>query len=58
MLGDDRLVEREGVLQLLDGPLALDEPLEDADARGMGEGAEEVAFHGLHGALAYIDITI
>ncbi len=41
LLGDERLVERQGVLQLLHRASARREDLEDSDAGGMGEGAEE-----------------
>src|SRR5262249_11800336 len=42
LLRDDRLSEGERLLQLLDGAAAAHEDLEDPDARGMGEGAEEL----------------
>ena len=42
LLGDDRLLEGEGLLKLLHGPFASPQDLEDADAGGMGERPEEL----------------
>src|SRR5262245_8690874 len=44
LLRDDGLLEAEGVLQILHRALALDEALEDADARGMRERSKEFGF--------------
>ena len=47
LLRDDRLVDAEGVLELLDRPLAARERLEDADADRVGEGPEELGLERL-----------
>ena len=47
LLGDERLIQRQEVLQLLDRAAPADEDFEQADARGMGERAEEARLEGL-----------
>ena len=58
MLGHDRLLEGEGALELLDGLLALREPLEDADARGWASARKKSLLSTCRGVGIYIDITI
>lgn len=43
LLGDDRLLEIQLLLQFLDTALACAEHLENTDANGMGQGAKEVS---------------
>jgi hypothetical protein len=43
VLGHERLADVQRLVQILDGAFAADELLEQADARRMGEGAEELA---------------
>ena len=45
MLGHDRLLELQRVLQALDGVFPAHQALEDADARGMRQRAEQLALH-------------
>src|SRR5689334_20687639 len=47
VLGHDRLVELQRLLQLLDAATAVAKDLEDADAHGMAERLEELGFQGL-----------
>jgi len=42
LLRDDRLVQRQCLLQFLDGAPASDEDLQHPDPGGMGEGTEEL----------------
>ena len=47
LLGHDRLIDAERLLQLLDAALAPDQQFEDPDAHGMGERLEERRLEGL-----------
>lgn len=47
LLRHDRLSDRQRVLQLLNGPPAAHEDLEEADSRGMRQRAEEARFEEL-----------
>jgi hypothetical protein len=58
MLGNGRLIEPESVLQLLDRAFADGEELEDPDAGGVRQGAEEVGLERLELRLGHVDSDI
>jgi hypothetical protein len=58
LLGHERLGQVQGVLKFLDRAAPAHEDLENLDARGMSEGAEELGFEGSEGAGGHVAVPV